>query len=123
MPPARPSTEQLVRNQILLREVNERLVEVLKAQNLDFSTDGDRGADGGCEQDFICECSRDECTDPVSLTVEEYEAVRSSPTVFVVHPGHETPEVEETLLTNERYSLVEKKVFAELAETSDPRAG
>jgi hypothetical protein len=37
------------------------------------------------------------------------EGVRSSDTVFVVLPGHETPEVMDTLLSNKRFSLVEKK--------------
>jgi hypothetical protein len=114
--PAPPTTEQLVRTQILLRDINERIVEVLKHHYLDFETDD-------YQVEFVCECSRAACIETISLTVEQYEAVRSSPTVFVVLPGHETPEVEVTLLTNGRYSLVEKKMFAELAVTSDPRAG
>jgi hypothetical protein len=116
MPPVATS-EELVRQQILLRDLNEHVVEVLKAQNLDLT---DR--DGDYRSEFLCECSRQACTETISLTVEEYEGVRSSPTVFAVLPGHETPAVEDTLFTNERFSLVEKKVFAQLAVTSDPRA-
>jgi hypothetical protein len=115
--PAPPTTEELVWHQILLRDINERIVEVLKHYYLELETDGDYQAE------FICECSRAPCSETISLTVEEYEAVRSSPTVFVMLPGHEIPGVEETLLTNERFSLVEKTMFAELAVTSDPRAG
>jgi hypothetical protein len=115
--PAPSTAEQLVRSQILLRDLNERIVEVLKRHYLDLKTDGDN------QTEFLCECSRAACTETISLTVEEYEAVRSSPTMFVVLPGHETPAVEEALLINGRYALVEMKMFAELAATSDPRAG
>ena len=58
--------------------------------------------------DFICECSREDCTETVSLAVEEYEGVRSSPTLFVIVPGHETLEVEQVVDTDERFMLVEK---------------
>jgi hypothetical protein len=115
--PRVPTSENLVRQQILVRDLNEHVVGVLKAQNLHLETDGDYPSD------FLCECSREACTEMVSLTIEEYESVRSSPTVFAVVPGHETPAVDEILFTNERFSLVEKTVFTELAVTSDPRAG
>jgi hypothetical protein len=95
--------ERQVRNQVLVRDVNGRILEVLKAQSLDLSTDGNH------ESEFVCECSREGCSETVSLTVNEYEGVRSSDTVFVVLPGHETPEVMDTLLSNKRFSLVEKK--------------
>jgi len=96
--------ERQVRSQVLVRDVNRRiLLEVLKAQNLDLSTDGNH------ETEFVCECSREGCNETVSLTVNEYEGVRSSDTVFAVLPGHETPEVMDTLLTNKRFSLVEKR--------------
>ena len=112
---ASPSQRQ-IRNHVLSRDVNGRILEVLKAESLDLSTDGNH------ETEFLCECSQEGCNETVSLTVAEYEGVRSSDTVFVVLPGHETPEVMDTLLTNERFSLVEKSVHAEPAVTSDPRA-
>jgi hypothetical protein len=112
---ASPGARQL-RNQGLLRDVNGRILEVLKAELLDLSTNGNH------ETEFVCECRQEACNKTVSLTVDEYEAVRSSPTVFVVLPGHESPEVMDTLLTNERFSLVEKRMFAEPGGTGDPRA-
>jgi hypothetical protein len=90
------SLERLVRNQLVFREVNDRIREV---------TEGFGVAD---PIDFICECSREDCTETVSLAVEEYEGVRSSPTLFVIVPGHETPEVEQVVDANERFMLVEK---------------
>jgi hypothetical protein len=100
---ASPGEQQQVRNQVLFRDVNGRIFEVLKTESLDLSTDGNH------ETEFVCECRQEGCNETVSLTVAEYEGVRSSDTVFVVLPGHETPEVMDTLLTNERFSLVEKR--------------
>jgi hypothetical protein len=90
------SLERLVRNQVIFREVNDRIREV---------TNGFGVAD---PIDFICECSGEGCTESVSLTAEEYERVRSSATLFVIVPGHETLEVEQIVDANERFILVEK---------------
>ena len=100
------SLDRLVRNQLLFREVNDRIREVTER----FDVDHPIG--------FICECSREDCTDIVSLAAGEYEGVRSSPTLFVIVPGHETLEVEQVVDVNERFMLVEKiKLTDEVVET------
>jgi hypothetical protein len=100
------SLERLVRNQLVFREVNDRIREVRGKFDLQGSTD------------FICECSREDCTEAVSLAPGEYEAVRSSPTLFVIVPGHETLEVEQVMEVNERFMLVEKnRLTDEVIET------
>jgi hypothetical protein len=68
--------ERLVRNQVLLREVNERIAEA------SASWDGGAG-------EWLCECSHDECVETLALSALEYERIRSSPNVFVIVPGHE----------------------------------
>jgi hypothetical protein len=62
------------RNQLLFREVNERIREVLDSQ--EDSTE------------FLCECSRDDCTETILLSLEEYDRIRSSPNHFLAEPGH-----------------------------------
>lgn len=60
-----------------------------------------------------------ECTEPVPLTHEEYEAVRTRPTCFLVLPddAHVIADVEKVVERHERYWVVEKiGVAAELAE-------
>jgi hypothetical protein len=61
------------RNQFLFREVNERIREVLDSQG---------------STEFLCECSRDDCTETILLSLEEYDRIRSSPNHFVAEPGH-----------------------------------
>jgi aerobic-type carbon monoxide dehydrogenase small subunit (CoxS/CutS family) len=102
------SLERLARNQILFREVNERLREML---------DESVGA-----TEFLCECSNQACTETLALGLDEYEAVRASPNLFVVVRGHEIPTIERVVGEADNYKLVEKFVGAEDAVKSDPRA-
>jgi len=104
--------ERLSRNEILFREVNEQIEKI--------QTDA---AEVEPRHDFLCECGNKTCIESVSLTLPEYEAVRSEPTQFVVVPGHETPEIEHTLEARPRYTIVRKEgEAAEFAELHDPRA-
>ena len=98
-------------NESRFREINERLREDLRA----LPEDGER-------IDFVCECGRIDCAEQVSLTVAEYETVRSSSLDFFVVPGHDAPDVEDVVDVNERWARVRKhaEVAARVRE-SDPR--
>ena len=103
--------ERLGRNESLFREVNERISEL----NQSFQVDG--------RADFLCECSRTDCKEPVSISLAEYEDVRESPTRFFVVLGHEDASVERVVARNDRYVTVEKLgEAADEAEDLDPRA-
>jgi hypothetical protein len=103
--------ERAARNQSLFRDVNEQLEMVM------------RELDG--EQDFLCECSDRECNEMVSLSVSEYERVRSVATHFAIAPGHELAQVECVVMrANGRFIVVEKiERAAEIARLLDPRDG
>jgi len=103
--------ERQGRNESLFREVNERIAEV----NQTFQIEG--------RSEFLCECSREECKEPISISIEEYEEVRRSPTRFFVIPGHEDQSIERVVSTNERYVVVEKiGEAADEAEDFDRRS-
>jgi hypothetical protein len=56
------------------------------------------------------------------MTAQEYEDVRSTSTTFVVAPGHELPEVERVVGSNERFRVVEKEgEAAAVAARTEPR--
>jgi hypothetical protein len=103
--------QRVARNEALFRQVNERIRQVNEPLDPDERTD------------FLCECGDDDCTAPVSLTLAEYEEIRSTPTHFVVAHGHGTIDVERVVEKNERYSVVEKfRGEAErVALETDPR--
>ena len=93
------SDERLAKNEILFRQVNERLD--------DLATPWSKTTD------YLCECSETSCIEIVELTNAEYERVRSRATVFVVRPGHERPEIEKVVEEGEGFLLVEKVVAVE----------
>jgi hypothetical protein len=88
------SLERLARNQVLFREVKERLRE-----QMDESTG---------ETDFLCECRRTDCIETVTLSLFEYECVRSSPNRFLIVPGHEIPEIDSVVAASDGFFIVKK---------------
>jgi hypothetical protein len=103
------SLERLARNQVLFRDVNEHIAELVGLQ------------DGPLE--FLCECSDVECTDALELDVEEYESVRAHSRLFVIVPGHEVPAVERVVDEGDRFTIVEMTVALDLPEDEvDPPA-
>ena len=98
------------KNQSLFREVNERINGTVRT----FTA---------TSVEYVCECSREECTDLLPLTVEEYESIRANPTHFIVKPGHVDEAVERVVGGEaDRYEVVEK--FGEAANAAtrlDPR--
>ena len=71
--------------------------------------------------DVFCECGRLECRDRVQMTATEYALVRSSPTTFVVAPGHEIDDAEQVVATTDRFRIVEKQgEAARVAVETDP---
>jgi hypothetical protein len=101
----------MAKNEALFRQVNERIEEVNEKLGAESYSD------------FLCECGDDDCTAPVSMTIAEYEEVRSEPTHFAIANGHEVVDVERVVEKNDRFSVVEK--FAGEAERiaveTDPR--
>jgi hypothetical protein len=72
--------------------------------------------------EFLCECGDLVCTERVTLTQAEYEAIRADPRQFLLLPGHELLESEEVVTRNERFLLVRKFGEAgEIAEELDTR--
>jgi hypothetical protein len=103
--------ERVSRNEVLFREVNERIEETQSGQ----------GVAG--YHDFLCECGDKSCIEEVPLTLVEYEQIRSEPTQFVVLPGHEVPDIERIVVKGLRFSVVRKQEEAAVfAEEHDPRS-
>jgi hypothetical protein len=101
---------QIARNEALFREVNERVEEVSGGRSTEMT-------------EYLCECGNAACTEAIGLRDEEYEHVRSDPLLFAVMPGHEIPDVEEILHSNERFSLVRKHAGeGVIARLTDPRS-
>ena len=104
------SERRLARNEVLFRETNESIER------------GQWPGDPGKVVRFRCECSRLDCNEAVELSLSQYEQVRRSGRRFVVVPGHETPQIEVVVRSEEDYSIVEKhEVAGDTAAATDPR--
>jgi hypothetical protein len=105
---------EAAKNQSFFREVNERM----------------RGLSESVEQvsggaDFLCECAGENCTDPIQITLDDYEEMRRVPTHFAVAAGmdHVFPDIERIVAKRDGYFVVEKFGEAGLAAIKlDPRS-
>ena len=72
---------------------------------------------------FACECFDPDCEAMISLSREEYEAVRSKSIAFAVHAGHVDEQVERVAARNETHWVTEKTTpdGMRVAEELDPR--
>ena len=86
---------------MLLRDVNERIATVAAPWKDDPPA-------------FLCECSDPECTETVNLSLHEYEIIRSTANLFVIHEGHEHPDVDRIVHARDGFMLVEKTKHIDL---------
>jgi hypothetical protein len=104
--------ERLTRNELLFRDLNEQVEFVATPLGPDART-----------YEFFCECPDVDCTLRLPITLAAYENVRSDPTLFVVAPGHDRPEIEEVFDRTDAYQIVRKRGgAARLAVSDDPRS-
>ena len=102
--------ERIARNEVLFREVNERIREL---------ADPPREA----RIEIFCECGLDDCTERIEVRVRDYELVRAEPTRFVLREGHEISDVEDVVISPDGYLVVEKRGrLAVVARETDPRS-
>ncbi|HET9323546.1 MAG TPA: hypothetical protein VFO03_06670 [Gaiellaceae bacterium] len=101
------------RNEVVFREVNERLRELGEGFSLVSEA-----------AEFVCECGDTSCVERIELTLSEYERVRSDPKRFFLLPGHEEPSVERVIEQHDDYWIVEKLPGgpAGIAIKEDPRS-
>jgi hypothetical protein len=103
---------RLAENEIIFREVNEKIEEAASGQGTDSHL-----------FEFLCECSNVDCNLRFPLTLTAYEMARESAGQFLVAPGHELPEIEDVVFRMSHYQVVRKRgEAARLAEEHDPRS-
>jgi hypothetical protein len=103
--------EAQAKNEELFRNVNERIETLSQTVARDDPL-----------MQYLCECDSGGCYERVRATRSEYESVRAEPTHFIIVAGHEDPEVERVIFSNDRFLIVEKQgAAARDAEKTDPR--
>lgn len=105
--------KRLGRNEVLFREVNERLREL--GEGFSLVTE---------EAEFVCECGSGSCFERLRMSLARYEEIRSDPKLFFVVKGHEQLEYEKVVSETARFLVVEKLPGgpAGVAIKEDPRS-
>ena len=100
----------MARTESAFREVNEAIATVATR----FQAE---------ETDFVCECADPDCADRMTVDLDDYEDVRTTPTRFLLAPGHGEPAVEHVVERTEEFDIVEKvaPAAAAVARGLDPR--
>jgi hypothetical protein len=101
-------------NQTIFREMNEWIEE---------DRDGREGSARLGFDTYICECGDAACSEPILLTRNEYESVRSVGVRFAIALDHENPEIDLLVGEYPRFAVVDK-VFGEttlVARRTNPR--
>lgn len=89
-----PREKRLAHNEVLFREVNERIAELA----------------GGWDHGFhiLCECANTGCEERLIIPIAQYERIREHSRWFLIVPGHTVPEIEDVVERNDAYDVVEK---------------
>jgi hypothetical protein len=99
-----------VRRQMLVRGVNERIRTLSE------------GVDVGGEFDLVCECTNGGCFERLTISLDDYEALRRFPSRFAVNPAHVDADSDRVVGETQRFVVVEKVgPDAEDAIVNDPR--
>ena len=102
---------RIAQNETSFRDINERLEDELRQVR-----------DTPEVLQFVCECGSRDCEEMVSLTLDEYEAVRRDSRHFAVVPGHVFTDTERVVSHNERFEVLEKFGAAvEVVDAADRR--
>lgn len=89
--------ERLALNEVLFRKANERIQDAAEQHAVPDVPIG-----------FYCECADRDCTEQLVITAHEFNNARSRPTLFLVRPGHDVPEIETVITRTPAYLIVEK---------------
>jgi hypothetical protein len=100
---AEAHAEHIAENEVVLREVNERIAE----KTSDLEARGLAGRDDTSE--YLCSCGRPDCDESIELTLEEFETAHAREDQFVVVPGHHVPTIEDVIARHDSYAVVRKK--------------
>jgi hypothetical protein len=105
---------RIAANEAVFRTVNERIAELNRALGSDLGDDS---------MAIVCECGDVGCAEQITIPIAVYEEVRSDPTLFIVVPGHEIPDVEDIVTRHGKFDVVckHKGSGETVARATDPR--
>jgi hypothetical protein len=105
----REREQRAARNQLLFREVNERIASLAERALLPEVA----------PIEVTCECVDMSCTSTVQISLHEFAEIDRATNRFLVVPGHQLPDVEDVVERRDRFLIVAKRgAGADLVELS-----
>jgi hypothetical protein len=105
----REREQRAAQNQLLFREVNERIASLAERALLPEIV----------PIQVTCECVDMSCTTGVQIPLHEFAEIHRTTNRFLVVPGHELPDVEDVVERRDRFLIVAKRgAGADLVEQS-----
>lgn len=92
---------RLINNELKTRAANQRVKRVIEHHTPQEEQEK-------LKIDFYCECSRADCQERVTMTLEDYEKIHADGAAFAIAPGHEAPTVERVKQKRGDIAVVEK---------------
>jgi hypothetical protein len=92
-----PREARYEKNQVLFRELNERIVELAETW-------------GGQEIGIVCECATTGCTELIQVPLAVYQRVRQRRDWFLIKPGHVFAGDEQVVEQREGYEIIKVEV-------------
>jgi hypothetical protein len=97
-----PSKERLIRNEKILRAQNTATSKGIKKY---FHNNA---AIKNAPVSFVCECSRLDCKEYITASINTYEKLHQRKDYFTIRHGHGMPSIEKLVAEEEDFDVVEK---------------
>jgi hypothetical protein len=99
-----------IENEMIFRHSNEKVGDDLVALDAMHIEDGNIELIGNdtLELHFQCECSDENCTTRIPMSVAEYQEIHADRDTFIVIPNHQVDPIEKVLKKTPKYTIVKK---------------
>jgi thermostable 8-oxoguanine DNA glycosylase len=100
-----------IENEMIFRRINEQVGADLDTLDAMHIEDGNPHLvrDDDVELHFQCECSDENCTARIPISLSRYRQIHLNRDMFIVKLKHQVQEIEDVVSSEARYCIVKKK--------------
>lgn len=99
-----------IENEMIFRRTNEKIGDSLDELDAQHIEEGHpeliRTED--LELQFRCECSDENCSERILMTMSTYDKIHRNRDTFIVKPSHQVDPIEKVIQTTDTYFVVKK---------------
>ena len=104
------SERRQIENEMIFRRANESVGDELDDIDANHIEDGNPELirDEDLFLHFKCECSDENCDARIPIKLSVYQKIHKNRDAFIIKLQHQVEEIEEVILTEDNYSVVQK---------------